>query len=44
MSMAYVTPCCGKPTLPPAVMPGSYRLCSACGAHVDPNAVRKVSE
>lgn len=34
--MSYHCPDCGKRTLPPAVMPNSYRHCSTCGLHFKP--------
>lgn len=37
--MGYVTPCCGRPTLPPAVMPGRTRHCYGCGRYIDPESV-----
>lgn len=37
--MPYVTPCCQRPTLPPAVMPGRARHCDRCGRYIDPESV-----
>lgn len=37
--MPYVTPCCQRPTLPPAVMPGRARHCDGCGSYVKPDSV-----
>lgn len=37
--MSYVTPCCQRPSLPPAVTPGHTRHCDGCGRYIDPESV-----
>ena len=42
--MTYVSPCCGAPTIPPAVNPGSSRFCRKCGAYYAPHNAREAVE
>lgn len=40
--MTHRCPECGHTTLPPAVMPSSYRLCPICGCHFQPDDARVI--
>ena len=36
----HVSPCCGRPSLPPAVMPHWTRFCAICGSYFRPDETK----